>query len=142
VSSAEQQQQRVKQQCYQHPMRTLTGDEQKLMDALVHIGIDNVTRSAFFSLLGLPSMDGLALFTKDIIKTLCAQMRDLILKRKYEHDAVEEAQEVALKLMLKDEAATTAKDYKLPMAKKLRLVQSTRILKRPSKLFESVGGHH
>ncbi len=102
--------------------------------------------SAFFSLLGLPSMDGLAMFTKDSNKTLCAQMRDWILKHEYEHDGMElsatserylvvmaswvkervmmrmkikpkgftmeEAQEVALKLMLKHEATATAKDYK------------------------------
>jgi hypothetical protein len=89
IPPAQQQQQRAKRQRYQPPMRNFTGDKQKLMDALARIGINDVTRSAFFSLLGLPFMEGLAMFTKDSIKTLCAQMRDWILKREYEHDGME-----------------------------------------------------
>jgi hypothetical protein len=124
------------------------------MDALARIGINEVTRSAFFSLLGLPNMDGLAMFTKDSIKTLCAQMRDWILKREYERDGMElsatserylvamaswvkervmmrlkvkpedftldEAQDMAVKLTLKDEAVAAAKDYKPPMPEKFK----------------------
>ncbi len=136
------------------PYQDFTDDEQKLIDALAHIDIKDVVRSAPFLLPGLPSMDGLAMFSKDSIKTLCAQMRDWILKHEYEHESMElfatsecylvamtnwvkeqvmmrmkikpdeftmeEAQEVALKLTLKDEAAVTTKDCKPSMPKKFK----------------------
>jgi hypothetical protein len=70
-------------------MRTFTGGKQKLMHSLARIGNNDKTRSAFFVLLGLSSMDGLHIFSKDSIKTLCAQIRVWIFKREYEHDGME-----------------------------------------------------
>lgn len=89
VAASQQQQQCTEHQHYQPPTRNLTDDEQKLLDALACIGINEVTRGAFFSLLGLPSMDGLAMFSKDNVKTLSAQMRDWIIKHEYECDGME-----------------------------------------------------
>jgi hypothetical protein len=54
------QQQQQQHRCYQPPTRVFTDDEKKLMDTLGCIGINDVTRSAFFSMLGLSNMDGLA----------------------------------------------------------------------------------
>jgi hypothetical protein len=58
-------------QCYIGVTRELTPDEEVFMRVLAQLGMNEPSRLAFFSTLGVESMQALSIFNKESIQALC-----------------------------------------------------------------------